>query len=146
MFHAIRLRLRFQEIPFWHTLTFPTMAVWKLFFPSCLRGIIVPSPFPTCPAKWASSHAPAPPHFLLRKGTLFSLASPAHHLHSLIWDSQGNISSLQLTATTNLCFETPLTLSLNLHQLAPIPTTQTTSCDSIKFNQCMPILDTGEAG
>ena len=35
LFNAIRLRLRFQEIPFWHTLAFPTVAVWKLFFPSC---------------------------------------------------------------------------------------------------------------
>ena len=76
LFNAIRLRLRFQEIPFWHTLAFPTVAVWKLFFPSCLRGIIVPSPFPTCPAKWASAHAPTPPRFLLRKETLFSLAFP----------------------------------------------------------------------
>ena len=58
------------------------------------------------------------------------LLSPAHHLHSPFSDSQGNTSSLQLTATTTLCFETPLALSLNLHQLAPIPTTQTTACDS----------------
>lgn len=115
MFNAIRLRLRFQEIPFWHTLAFPTVAVWKLFFPSCLRGIIVPSPF-QLPGKLGVSPSPSAfPRILLKKGSLLFFALkrgktpfPYPQIYSFIslrFLKKKHASFLNLAATTTFSFK-----------------------------------------